>query len=145
MGTSRSRSLTHPHFCVVTLTLSYFCVCPKISNVICHRVFLVLSELSWEAIVRLVGWYCWNCWPSLFKLSFITVQNIVQGNSLIEQFWCTLDLNKYLLYYTGIYNLKQNIVQDKTNFYITFVHQNWSYWTTMKTTKVRNNVLYVLC
>jgi hypothetical protein len=39
------------------------------SSIICFGLFFVFSEISWEVTVRFFL-YWWNCWPSLFKLTF---------------------------------------------------------------------------
>jgi len=32
-------------------------------------IFFVFNDLRWEVVIRFC-WYLWNCWPSLFKLTF---------------------------------------------------------------------------
>ena len=57
----------HLRFLNLFNTATFLCLCQDrtwISNVICCGLFYVL-----KVIVHFC-WYWWNCWPSLFKLSF---------------------------------------------------------------------------
>ena len=57
---------------LTSLTLPHLCACPKPEPWFLKSyvvVFFMFNELGWEVIVCFC-WYWWNCWPSLFKLSF---------------------------------------------------------------------------
>ena len=55
-----------------------------ISNVICHELFCV----QWVKVRGgcLFCWYWWNCWPSLFKLSFhhLSADNCIKIHSVFK-------------------------------------------------------------
>ena len=76
------------------LTLPHFCVCPQLWPGFTRSyvmVFLVLNGL------RLLCWYWWYCWSSLFKMSFLWLGDTI----VFELYWfvskTSLYIKKYLL------------------------------------------------
>ena len=68
---------------IFKLILADWCECPKLCPVFLtpHAMDLsVLNGFRWKVIVRFLE-YWWNCWPSLFKLSF-SLENIGFTNDL---------------------------------------------------------------
>ena len=69
-----------------SLTLLHFCACPKPGSgflMSCHGLFCV----QWFEVKVdcLFCWYLWNCWWSLFKLSFHNLYKFVCNCSTGEQ------------------------------------------------------------
>ena len=102
-------TIGRPGITLTSLTPPYLCACPKtgpgFSNVWCRCFSPFCTQWVKVSGDCLFCWYCGNCWPSLFKLSF---HFLLRSTGL-------LDIFIRYIYYWNLQFLN-NVIINKTKF-----------------------------